>query len=141
MNRIGKLSLLCLFLVIGLYMLGCNRGKGLVGEDDTVGWDLLMDARPDTVPMGTNDTIFVQVRFNYEPKGGITVLLEPTFGDPIPTVLTVINDTLIPWGSQPMATYISRDSTGRVTIYGKAYQEENEILAEDSIFIQVTDSL
>lgn len=122
-------------------MLGCNRGKGLVGEDDTVGWDLLMDARPDTVPMGTNDTIFVQVRFNYEPKGGITVLLEPTFGDPIPTVLTVINDTLIPWGSQPMATYISRDSTGRVTIYGKAYQEENEILAEDSIFIQVTDSL
>ena len=141
MIRIGKLSFLCLCVAAGMYIAGCNDGKGLSGEDDSTGWELEMDAHPDTVSMGTNDTIFVVVRFDGEPQGGVTVTFEPTFGDPMPDILTVVNDTTIPWGTQPMATYISRDSTGLATIYGSAYRIENEILAEDSIFIQVTDSL
>ena len=139
--RIGKLSFLCLFVAVGLYVAGCNDGKGLSGEDDSTGWELEMDAHPDTISVGTNDTIFVVVRFDGEPKGGITVTFEPIFGDQIPDIITVINDTTIPWGTQPMATYISREDTGLATIYGSAYQIENEILVQDSIFIQVTDSL
>ena len=141
MVRISKVFFLCLFIIVGLYLAGCNDRKGLSGENGSTGWELEMDAHPDTVSMGTNDTIFVVVRFDGEPKGGITVTFNPTFGDPIPDIFTVINDTAIPWGTQPMATYLSRDDTGIVTIYGSAYQEENEILAQDSIFIQVTDSL
>ena len=141
MIRIGKLSFLCLLVAAGLYVVSCNDGKGLSGEDDSTGWELEMDAHPATVSLGTNDTIFVVVLFDGEPKGGITVTFEPTFGDPIPDIITVINDTTIPWGTQPMATFLSREDTGSVTIYGSAYQIENEILAQDSIFIQVTDSL
>ncbi len=139
--RIGKLFLFCVCIAAGLFLAGCNKGKGITGEDDSTGWKLEMIAHPDTVSVGTNDTIFVVVRFDNEPKSGITVTFEPTFGDPIPTILTVINDTTIPWGTQPMATYISREDTGLVTIYGSAYQGASDVLAQDSIFIQVTDSL
>ena len=139
--RIGKLFLLGVFAVAALYIASCHEGKGLSGEDNSTGWELKLDAHPDTVPIGTNDTIFVEVCFDGEPQGGITVTFEPTFGDPIPDIITVINDTTIPWGTQPMATFISRDDTGLATIYGSAYRTENEVLAEDSIFIQVIDSL
>ncbi len=141
MIRFGKLTFFCLFIAVALFVAGCNDGKGLSGEDDSTGWELEMDAHPDMVSIGTNDTIFVVVRFDGEPRGGITVTFEPTFGDQIPDIITVVNDTTIPWGTQPMATYLSREDTGFVTIYGIAYQIANEILAEDSIVIQVTDSL
>ena len=141
MIRIGTWFFLYLCIAAGLFLTGCDSGKGLAGEEHSTGWELEMNAHPNTVPMGTNDTIFVAVLFDGEPKGGITVEFEPTFGDPIPTILTVINDTTIPWGTQPMATYISRDSTGLATIYGTAYQVPDEILAQDSIYVQVTDTL
>ena len=132
----------CIFVIItfGLSTAGCHKGKGLTGENGTNLWILEMDAHPDTVAVGVNDTIFIEVRYGDEPQGGITVLFESNLGDPIPTITTVINDPEVPWGTSPMATFISREDTGVATLYGAAYQSEDEILARDTVTIWVVEN-
>lgn len=125
------------FIALGVLATGCHRGKGLTGEGAASGWTLEMDAHPDTVAVGDNDTIFVVVRQGGEPQGGITVSFEQTLGDSIPTVVTIIDDPDFPWGTWPMATFISRQDPGVATIYGEAYRSEEEVLARDTVTIWV----
>ena len=52
-----------LFIAFSLFAAGCNRSKGVTGENGLDHWTLKLDARPDTVRVGVNDTIFVVVRY------------------------------------------------------------------------------
>ena len=133
---------LCLLvlLALGLCATSCHRSKGLTGENGPSHWTLEMDPHPDTVAIGVNDTIFVVVRQGGEPRGGITVTFVPTLGDPIPTIVTIIDAPNFPWGTWPMATFISREDTGVATVSGEAYDSAEELLARDTVTIWVVES-
>ena len=133
---------LCIFVSAALVVCAtsCHRSKGLTGEDGSGIWTLEMDPHPDTVGVGVNDTIFVVVRHGGEARGGVTVTFVPTLGDPVPTVVTIIDDPNVPWGTWPMATFISREDTGVATIYGEAYDSAEELLARDTVTIWVVEN-
>ncbi len=127
-------------VALGFSMLTCDRGKGLTGEDGVQHWTLEMVPHPDTVGVGINDTIFVVVREGEEPRSGISVTFERTLGDSIPGIVTVVGDPDVPWGTNPMATFISRDTSGIAMIYGTAYGERDEVSARDTITIWVVEN-
>jgi hypothetical protein len=133
----------CLLVLVALTLCAtsCHRSKGLAGEDGPGVWTLEMNPHPDTVAVGVNDTIFVAVRQGGEARGGIAVTFVPTLGDPVPTVVTIIDDPNVPWGTWPMATFISREDTGVATIYGEAYDSAEELLARDTVTIWVVENL
>jgi hypothetical protein len=131
----------CLLVTgLTLWSVSCHRGKGLAGENSSTYWTLELEPHPDTIAVGVNDTIFVAVREGDELRGGITVTFEQTLGDPVPSVITVVGDTAIWWGTAPMATFISRQDTGLAMIHGTAYGSAQEILARDTARIQVVES-
>jgi hypothetical protein len=132
-------KLFCPLIVfpLGFFLAGCHHGKGLTGEGGAQQWTLEMTPHPDTVSVGVNDTIFVVVREGEEPRTGISVTFERTLGDSIPGILTVVGDPVVPWGTNPMATFISRDSAGVATIRGTAHGAGEEILARDTITVWI----
>jgi hypothetical protein len=139
--RFFTLGSYCLLAIgLTLWSVSCHRGKGLTGENSSTRWTLELEPHPDTIAVGVNDTIFVAVREGDELRGGITVTFEQTLGDPVPSVITVVGDTIVPWGTTPMATFISRQDTGLAMIYGTAYGSAEEILARDTARIQVVES-
>ncbi len=126
------------FITVAIVATGCNNEKGLTSENRINPWTLEMVPHPDTVDVGVNDTIFVFVRENNALRDGIKVRFEQSMGDPIPEIFTVINDSEIPWGTQPMATFISRQDTGVATIYGIAhFAESEEVLVRDTCRIWI----
>jgi len=135
-------GLLCFLILatLGFSMITCDRGKGLTGEDGAQHWTLEMVPHPDTVGVGINATIFVVVREGEELRSGISVTFERTLGDSIPGIVTVVGDPDVPWGTNPMATFISRDTSGIATIYGTAYGEGEEVLARDTITVWVVEN-
>jgi len=133
-------SCLLVLVVLALCVTSCHRSKGLTGEDGSGIWTLEMDPHPDTVGVGVNDTIFVVVRQGGEARGGITVTFVPTLGDPVPAIVTIIDDPDVPWGTWPMATFISRDAAGAATVYGEAYDSGDELLARDTVTIWVVEN-
>lgn len=130
------------FISIVIFVVGCNGGKGLTSENMPNPWTLEMYPHPDTIGIGVNDTIFIFVRENDELRSGIKVTFEQSLGESIPEeIYTVINDPEIPWGTQPMATFISRHDAGVATIYGIAHHAESgEILVRDTIRIWVVEN-
>jgi hypothetical protein len=137
-SRVALCILISAALIFGLT--SCHRSKGLTGEDGSAIWTLEMDPHPDTVGVGVNDTIFVVVRQGGEARGGVTVTFVPTLGDPVPAIVTIIDDPDVPWGTWPMATFISREDAGAATVYGEAYDSADELLARDTVTIWVVEN-
>ncbi|MFH1010341.1 MAG: hypothetical protein V1784_03800 [bacterium] len=135
-----RITLPCVVFGLVLFTGSCHRGKGLTEENGTNSWTLELDPHPDTVGVGVNDTIFVVVRQGEEARSGITVTFERNIGDAIPSVVTVVGDTAVPWGTSPMATYISRSDTGLAIIYGTAHGTAEEILARDTARVRVMEN-